>query len=192
MANTKWHREPDVWALIVASVALAVSVLSWLDVSRQLELYRGQVRAYVQVTDVRLIEPITKASFIKLKLSLKNSGQTAAVDIVGEMDYRVGIPERKGGNDATRKPVAPMGPGLERTFVLSSNRINRFDWPKPHARQNSVYFFGTVWYRDDTTKEQRKEDFCYELPLRDDSSLQATTLEPCGILQYTSNAQPPS
>jgi hypothetical protein len=92
MTQMTWHREPNVWAVVVAAVALVVSVLSWFDVSRQLKLYRGQVRAYVQVTDAKLVEPITTASFVTLELRLKNVGQTAAVNITANMDYRQGAP----------------------------------------------------------------------------------------------------
>lgn len=192
MADKQWYRDLNSWAFFIAALALIVSGLTWLDVNRQLTLYRGQVRAYVQVVDASLVEPITEASFIKLRLVLKNSGETAATDVAGEMDYRVGAPDLKGaGNSATRMPIAPMGPGLERTIVLTSNRRNRLDWPKPSPRQMPVYFFGTVWYRDDTTGERRKEDYCYELALTNESALAATTLEACGILGYTSTGNEP-
>src|SRR5207248_4480528 len=130
--------------------------------SHQLKLYRGQVRAYVQVVNANLVESITEASFIKISLHLKNSGQTAATHIVGEMNYRVGVPGLGEGNAATQKPVAPMGPGLERTVVLSSNVINRRQWPVPPPRHRSVYFFGTVWSKEDTTQPTRKEEDCSE------------------------------
>lgn len=88
---------------------------------------------------------------------------------------------------ATRKPIAPLGPGLERVAVLPSNGRNLRTWPAPSGRQMPIYFYGTVWYRDDTTGERRKEDYCYELPLTSEAALAQTTLEPCGILQYVSN-----
>jgi hypothetical protein len=132
MSKSAWHRDPDVWAVIIVASAFAISVITWLDVSRQLKLYRGQVRAYVQIVDARLVESISDASFLKLELHLKNAGQTAATNIIGEMDYRHGSPGRgDAGNSATRKPVAPMGPGLERVVVLSSNKMNRGNWPAP-------------------------------------------------------------
>jgi hypothetical protein len=192
MAERRWFHDLNSWAFFVAALALIVSGLTWSDVNRQLRLYRGQVRAYVQIVDAGLVEPITQASYIKLKLQLKNSGETAATNIAGEMDYRTGSPDFKGdGNSATRKPVAPMGPGLERTIVLTSNRINRREWPAPSPRQSPVYFYGTVWYRDDTTGDQRKEDYCYQLPLTNEAALTATALESCGILQYTSKVNAP-
>ena len=192
MSKTAWHRNPDVWAVMIATAAFSISVITWLDVSRQLKLYRGQVRAYVQVVDASLVESIADASFLKLQLRLRNAGQTAATGIVGEMDYQHGSPGRgDDGNSATRKPVAPMGPALERVVVLSSNKMNRGNWPTPFQRQMPIYFYGTVWYRDDTTGERRKEDFCYELPLKDSTAFSKTTLEPCGVLQYTSNYQGP-
>lgn len=192
MSEGKWFARLDVWAFVVALGAMVGTTLSWVEMRQQLALYRGQVRAYVQVVDAELVEPITEASYIKLKLRLRNSGQTAATGIVGEMDYRVGMPGTgKRGNSATQLTVAPMGPGLERSVVLTSNRINRHDWPTPHARQHAVYFYGTVWYRDDTTNDQRKEDYCYRLPLTKATALTTTTIEPCGILQYQSEAATP-
>src|SRR5450432_1708553 len=94
----------DIAAVVVAAAALLISTMSWLDVREQVALARGQIRSYVQVVDVRLVEPIVDASFIRLQLRMKNFGQTAAVNVYGEMDYRVGGPDPGGkGNDATRR-----------------------------------------------------------------------------------------
>jgi hypothetical protein len=178
----------EVWAVGIAAFALAVSFFSWWDVRKQVNLFGGQIRSYVQVSDVKLVEPITEASFIKLQLKMKNYGQTAAVNVHSEMDYDVGVPDFDGkGNSATRREIGSMGPGLERTATLTSNRINRREWPTPSSnRYQTIYFYGTVWYTDDTTHEKRKEDWCYCLPLKKDSDLTKTELEPCGTLTYTS------
>jgi len=181
-------RKTEFWATVISVVALAVSAMTWQDVHAQLRLISGQIRAYVQVVDVRLLEPITDSSFIRLQLRLKNLGQTATRQVYGEMDYDLGIPDVHGnGNEATGVRFGSMGPGLERLVTLQSNRINRRDWPTPYPRQESVYFFGTVWFVDDTTGEQRKEDWCYELPLTSETSLKRTDLEQCAKLTYKSN-----
>lgn len=165
-----------------------MSGLTWLDVRQQLQLFAGQIRAYVQVVDGKLVEPITDASFIKVQLNIKNFGQTAAVNVYGEMNYDVGIPDPEGaGNEATRLNLGAMGPGMERTVALTSNRINRRDWPTPRLRgYETVYFFGTIWFTDDTTKEQRKEDWCYQIPLKTEEDLKRTDLEPCRTVTYRS------
>ena len=54
-------RKTEFWATVISVVALVVSVLTWLDVHAQLRLTSGQIRAYVQVVDVRLLETITDA-----------------------------------------------------------------------------------------------------------------------------------
>ena len=186
--NKNSLRNPDVWAVLISVVALVVSGLTWLDVRQQLYLFAGQVRAYVQVIDAKLPEPITEPSFIRVQLHLKNFGQTAAANVYGEMNYAVGIPDPKGeGNEATRLQFGAMGPGMERLVTLTSNRINRRDWPTPRLRDyETVYFFGTIWFTDDTTKEQRKEDWCFEIPLKTEDDLKRTDPEPCRILTYTS------
>lgn len=54
------------------------------------------------------------------------------------------------------------------------------------AIEESVYFLGTAWFTDDTKHENRKEDWCYELPLKTEDDLKKTYLEPCNILTYKS------
>jgi|ERR1700693_27539 len=176
------------WALVIAAVALAFSGASWLDMRRQLKLFSGQVRAYVQVMEAKLLEPISETSLIHVQLRLRNLGQTAAVGVHGEMDYDLGMPEATGkGNEATHLDFGAMGPGLERLVTLTSNRFQRGDWPKPSQRgDRAVYFFGTIWYADDTTGDRRKEDWCYQLPLKQEADLIRTALEPCTILGYKS------
>lgn len=179
-------------SIVVSTVALVVSGLTWVDVRQQVRLFAGQIRSYVQVTDVALDRGIEEASFITLRLKVKNFGQTAATNVQAEMDYGVGMPDPSGkGNAATRLKFGAMGPGMERTLTLKSNRINRFGWPVPRQRGETAYFWGTVWFTDDTTREERKEDWCYSLPLRVASDLQRTDLVPCEILTYTSkNSRP--
>jgi hypothetical protein len=172
----------------ISIIALIVSGLTWLATRQQTQLAAGQIRAYVQVIEVKLDEPITDATFIKLKLKIKNFGQTAAVNVYGEMDYRVGMPDPKGeGNKATGRRIGSMGPGMERTVTFTSNRYNRYDWPTPQLRNyQTVYFFGTIWFTDYTTHARSKEDWCYALDLKTGTDLKKTDLEPCDILTYES------
>ena len=182
-----WFKSPDAWALTISAIALLVSTGTWLQVDQQLRLTAGQVKAYVQVVDATLVEPVSTASFITLRLRIKNCGQTAASDVHGEMDYDLGMPDPNGdGNGATRRDFGPMGPGIERDVRLTSNRINRRDWPTPSHVSPSIYFFGTVWYTDETTGDKRKEDWCFVLPLRAESDLNRTDLERSGVLMYRS------
>ncbi len=185
MTETK---KVEPWTFFIAALALVVSGLSWWDVHEQVRLARGQIRSYVQVVEMRLVEPISDASFITLQARIKNFGQTAAVNVYGEMDYAVGIPDPKGeGNQASRRTFGSMGPGLERTVILRSNRINRRNWPLPSIRGDRVaYFFGTIWFTDDTTHDERKDDWCYKLPLRTEVDLKRIELEAFDILSYKS------
>jgi hypothetical protein len=185
-----WIGRTDIWAVVISAVALTVSGMSWLETRQQLRLTAGQVRSYVQVVDVRLLEPVTEASFIKLQLRLKNFGQTAAINVYGEMDYARGMPDHTGrGNEATRRQLGSMGPGMERTVILTSNRINRRDWPAPRPRNyETIYFFGTVWFTDDTTRQGRKEDWCYELPVKTEGDLKRLDPGPCGVVTFESHA----
>lgn len=182
------NKRIEITAIIISMVALGISLASSIDVHQQVKLTSGQVRSYVQVVEAELVEPITEASIIKLQLRLKNFGQTAAINVYGEMDYQIGAPDMSGrGNSATRLSFGSMGPGMERTIVLTSNRINRREWPTPSLHNfQSVYFFGTIWYTDNTTHEENKEDWCYELPLKGEKDLSKLKLELSGILTYSS------
>jgi hypothetical protein len=188
-ASFRLHKKTENWALLISAVALLVSVRTWIDTHEQLSLAKGQVRSFVQVTDAKLIQSISDASFIVVQLKLKNFGQTAAVNLYGEMDYDLGTPDLAGlGNEATGQRLGSLGPGAERTRVLRSNRINRRDWPQPTSRGfQTVYFWGTIWYVDDTTRERRKEDWCYQVPLVSDRDLNRTDLDLCEKLTYSSS-----
>jgi hypothetical protein len=180
----------DIAAFIVAAAALIVSFLAWLDAHKQVKLTAGQVKSFVQVDEVKLGDKGLDASYIQVQLKIKNYGQTAAINVHGDMDYGDVIPDPEGkGNEATRRDFVSLGPGKERNIILQSNRINRRDWPTPIMRgDRAVYFWGTVWYTDDTTLENRKEDWCYKLVLKTEEDLKKTEVEPCGILTYKSKA----
>src|SRR5262245_16945556 len=109
-----WFGNPDWWAILLSVVAVVVSLGTCHQVDRQLDLTKGQVRAYVQVEDVSLVEPIAEASFIRLRLRVKNFGQTAAINVHGDMDYDLGMPGDGQGNPATQRDFGSMGPGMER------------------------------------------------------------------------------
>ena len=188
-----WIKKADVWAVVIAMMALIVSGLNWWDVRKQLRLASGQARSYVQVVEASLKEPLSSTSRVEIQLKVKNFGQTPAINVYGEMDYRVDMPDSKsGGNSATRLQFGAMGPGMERTITLQSNRYQREDWPTPTAGRyyKTVYFYGTIWFTDETTQEDRWEDWCYALPLRTDVDLNKVNLEPCGILTYKSTGNP--
>jgi hypothetical protein len=182
----------DIWALVIAAFSFVLSGASlWYSVT-QVNLTKGQVKAYAQVTEAKLVEPLAGASFVKVQLKIKNFGQTAAVDVSGDMDYNDAIPGASGEpNDASMLRLGSMGPGFERTVTLTSNRRSTRSWPAPSTRgENAIYFYGTVWYTDDTTREDRKDDWCFRLVLRTEEDLKKTEIEPCTILQYESKRDP--
>jgi hypothetical protein len=152
---------------------------------------RGQVKAYVQVEDAKLVEPIASASFIRVQLKVKNFGQTAATKVHGDMSYEKDSPGVGDPNSASVLNFGSMGPGFDQLVTLTSNRINRMDWVPSMRGDRSVYFFGTVWYVDDTTEQDRKDDWCYKLVLKTSDDLsKRTDLEPCIILRYESKYDP--
>ncbi|MBS1208793.1 MAG: hypothetical protein H6R19_1191 [Proteobacteria bacterium] len=191
--RSHWNRNPEVWTAVVAALALAVSLFTWLDTRKQLSLTSGQVRAYLQVVEAELSEPMRLGGYVKVKLKLKNLGQTAAVRVVADFDHRLGTPGDGGSpNYGARRKLQSFGPGLERQITLTSNRMERFALPPPQFRLPPVmYFFGTVWFTDDTTQETRKEDWCYSLKFVTEQDLSKTDLEPCDILTYKSEYNAP-
>lgn len=184
----RWWKNPDVWSVFIALCALVISVLTWLDTQKQLKQAIGQGKSNIQIESVKLLEPITDASYIKLQLQIKNFGLAAADSVYGEMDYSLGGPDFEGkGNSATRLDFGTFAPGMERTVTLKSNKLNDRDWPPPQFRfPPTIYFYGTIWYTDDISKEKKKEDWCYKLELRKDPDLEKTDLELEGILKYKS------
>jgi hypothetical protein len=182
----------DKWAFVISLLAFAISGATLWYSRKQVVLTTGQVKAYVQVTEAKLIEPISEASFVKVQLKLKNFGQTAATNVHGDMDYKDNSPNlTRESNYATLLRFGSMGPGLERSVILTSNRRSRREWPVPSLRgDQSVFFFGTVWYTDDTSGEERKEDWCYLLVLKTADDLKRTELEPCARLRFESGKDP--
>lgn len=73
--------EADVWVVVISLVALVVSGLSWWDVRQQLRLSsRPGFRETLFGTSRRC------------KLKVKNLGQTTAIDVHDDMDYRTSCP----------------------------------------------------------------------------------------------------
>src|ERR1039457_7134827 len=56
----------------------------------------------------------------------------------------------------------------------------------PSISRRSPTAFGTIWFIDDTTRQQHKEDWCYKLRWMKDADLKRTDLDPCNNLTYTS------
>lgn len=183
-----WKR-PDAWAVFVAVLALIVSAFSWFTTDQQLKLTKGQVRSYVQLIDAELTEPIATSSYFRLNLKLKNVGQTAAIAVQGEMFYELGFPgSSEYGGSGTKKDLQNFGPGVERVVQLTAPARNHHMWPPAQFKYPpTLYFFGSIWSTDDTTKERRREDWCFFLKLRRDGDMQSKTVEPCDVLTYRPN-----
>jgi hypothetical protein len=179
----------EYFAVGISVLALIASAFSAWYSRRQLTLTSGQIKAYVQVSDARLPQSLDEMRFVQIQLKIKNFGQTAAIDVQGDMSYQDNFPSLDHqSNSATLLRFGSMGPGFERTVTLTSNRTNMRQWPNPSLRgEHSVYFFGTVWYTDDTSREDRKEDWCYRLILRTADDIKKTELEPCTTLTFTSS-----
>ncbi|MEM7481078.1 MAG: hypothetical protein AAF481_07870 [Acidobacteriota bacterium] len=137
----------EVVSLVIAILAFVVSGLTWRDGRLQRELIAEQLRPYVQVVHAELVKPLGASSFVQLKITAKNFGQIAAETVRADMDYRVDLPEGDGGGEsATRMEIGPMGPAVERTFILQSNRMDRRTWAVRSQRMyETAYFYGSLW-----------------------------------------------
>lgn len=195
----KFLKKLEFWALVIAGFSLVLSGWTLLYTrtqialtNAQLVLTKGQIKSYVQVSEAKLVEPLSDARFVQIQLKLKNFGQTAAANVQGDMDYHDYSPDPNGeGNYATLRKFGPMGPGYERTVMLTSNRRNMGNWPVSLRGDRDVYIYGTVWYTDDTTAEDRKEDWCYEFAFKTEDDLKKIPdLKPCDILMYESKKDP--
>lgn len=175
-----WRRT-DAIAVFVSILALVVSGATWLTTERQLRLTSGQVRAYVQILDAELSEPLSKSNYHTLDLKVKNVGQTAAVEIEAQMFFELGpIPTDPATTSSNRRKLQSLGPGVERVIRLTSLARNHRMWPKPQYKYPPTFlFYGSLWTTDDTTKERRREDWCYVLKLRTEQDLETTKVESC-------------
>jgi hypothetical protein len=176
-------------ALATSLLAMAISIATWLDSRQQARIAAGQARAAVQVQNVRLVEPLSKASFVRLELRIKSFGGTSAVKVSAAMEYNTTMPHAKGGLNSPLQ-VLPLAPGMERIVVLQSNRrAGLTPWPHPNqSRPERVFFFGTLSFVDETTGRSGHDDFCYQIPIRTDADLDRLDLEPCGSLRYESSS----
>lgn len=183
---SKYLKKLELWAVVISLFALLVSLYSLFAAQEQLKITKGQVRSYVQVLDAELAEPIQTANFFKVNLKLKNVGQTAAIKVKADMGFELGMPGSADNTGAGRKKeLQNFGPGVERSVQLTSVGRNNAMWPKPQFKYPpTFYFFGSVWAIDDTTKDVRREDWCYFIKTRTDEDLKSTRLEPCDILTY--------
>lgn len=173
-------------SFVISGLAFGVSLAGLLYTREQLKLSAGQIRSFVQVLDVTLDKPLPDSSFATVLIHVKNAGQTAAGRVVGEMDYRHGWPDNnRDGNSATATDFGALGPGVERTVRITHNAYtNRFEPPPVYPRQSPYYFYGSVWYEDDTTKEIRRDDWCYELEWKSEEDMKSTSLRQCRDQYY--------
>jgi hypothetical protein len=165
-------------SLIVAIAALFLSFRACSDSNEALKISKQQSMAFLQVVDAQLEEPIRDASCVKIKLNIKNLGQIPANNVKAEFDYGVFIGSIKSdGNIATRSVVGGIGQGFEKSITLKSNHWNHNDWKIKNGRfQDVIYFYGTIFYKDDLSEEEKKVDWCFELPLNNENALTALRL----------------
>jgi hypothetical protein len=190
MSMKKWMKNIKMdTSLMISFIALLISGLAALFSYKQLTLSAGQIRAYVQVTEASLAEPLMEASYIKIRLRIKNFGQTAAIKISGNMDYSAIVPDITGkGNGANITDIGTMGPGMEKVVIITSNKINYRSFPEPRlGRSPQIYFYGTIWYTDATTNVRGHEDWTYQLTLKKPEDLNKTELEQSETLVFKSN-----
>lgn len=168
----------DLLSLVLSLVAIFVSIKSCSDSNRALEISEKQSKPFIQVTNPELIEPIGSASFIEMKLTLKNTGQVPANDIKIEFDYSTEIGNIvKDGNSATRKNIGSIGQGYEKSVILRSNKRNIRMWKINNRFPDILYFYGTVFYQDDLNEGvEKKVDWVYELRLDSEEALRTKKL----------------
>ncbi|MEO6304262.1 MAG: hypothetical protein ABIP51_13940 [Bacteroidia bacterium] len=174
--------------ITLSLLALVISVRTCNISNRAIEISEKQGQAFIQISDAKLVDTLNNASFLAIELTLKNLGQTPASSMSAEMDFYLGcIPNNIEGNTATRKEIPSMGQGFESKLILTSNRINLRDWKANGGRlYKTLFFFGTVFYKDNLTQINRKVDWTFELPLKNDKSLKQLNLTPPGTFFYQS------
>jgi hypothetical protein len=181
--------DTDKVARWIAVISLLVSLAGTYYSSQQTRITSGSQKAFVQVFEAALVEPLPAASFVRVRIKLKNFGLTAATEVQGDFDYSEGMPGDE-HNSATNRRLGAMAPGRDSTVVFQSNRRNMSRDIHPQYRlPPTYYFYGTVRYQDDTTGEQRQDVWCYQVNYRSEEDLKRTDLQPCDILQYSPKAR---
>ncbi len=184
----------EIAGFILSIFALFFSFKSCSDSNRALDISLNQSMAFLQVTDAELIEPIDSASFIKIKLTIKNLGQTPARDIKIEFDHGIKIGDfETEGNSTTRKEIGSIGQGFEKTVVLTSNSRNFRMWNVNSRFPDILCFFGTIFYKDKINENiEKKVDWCYELKLDKVESLKTRKITQSDSNRFESKYSQPN
>lgn len=192
----EWFRQNglEIAGLIFSFSAFCFSYKSCRDSNKALDISLNQSIAFLQVVDAELVKPIDSASFIEIKLTLKNLGGIPARDIKVEFDYQ----KQEGnfdydGNSITRKEIGSIGQGFQETITLRSNRRNFRMWEVKPRLPDVLYFYGTAFYKDRISDNiEKKVDWCYELRLDKEESLMTKKLIKSDRDRYESNYSNPN
>jgi hypothetical protein len=178
----------SLFSLIFSFFALVISARTCSYSNKGLKITENQGMPFLQVINVKLIDPVNKSSLITLDLNLKNLGLTPATNVSVEMDYNVGDNgPRSKGNSSTRINVNDIGQGSEYTIRLKSNRFNREEWKTNTSNvYQTGYFYGTVFYSDKYSGKIKKVDWCFELPLKSEESLNQLVLNQSTFYKFES------
>ncbi|MEZ4892808.1 MAG: hypothetical protein R3A50_09815 [Saprospiraceae bacterium] len=157
----------EITGLIISTFAFFISIKSCSDSTRALNISLNQSMAFVQVVDAELVNSIDSASFIEVKLTLKNLGLIPARDVKVEFDYGIQIGSFEfEGNSTTRKEIGSIGQGFEKVVILRSNKRNFRLWEIKGRMFDVLYFYGTAFYKDRISdNKEKKVDWCFELKL---------------------------
>ena len=162
-------------SIAISVSACFVSIQSCCNSKKAITISEYQGIPFLQITEIKLKESIKEASFITVDITIKNLGQIPATDVSIEMDYGKEIFTH--GNNVTNKKIGGIGQGSEERVVLVSNRRNMRDWKtRSYRNYETLYFYGTIFYRDKFNDREKKIDWCYELPLNNENSLSDLTL----------------
>lgn len=181
----------DTIILTISLLSLFISFKTCSINDTQLKISKKQGEAYIQVSDVKLVESLESSSFITVELTLKNLGQIQAIKMSGEMDYNIGMfPNNKGGNSASRRQIPNMGQGFETKIQITSNRRNMTNYEGHTKRRGEKFYcYGTIFYTDYFSEEEKKVDWIFELPIKNKNSLSQLELLPCRFFSYQSEYQ---
>jgi hypothetical protein len=133
---------------VVSIVALMISFKTCITSDRALEISERQSEPFLQISELKLIDSLNNISFLTIELTIKNLGQTPAINVSAEMDYKLGIVSKeKYGNSVTRRAIPNIGQSFETKIQLVSNRRNMRNWKTSGFRMHeTLFFYGTLFY----------------------------------------------
>lgn len=172
---------PHFWTIALGVLAIAISVLSYLQSRKALELSTGIARAAVQVSSARLVNKPEDSPWLRYDLTVTNFGQVTARNIVPHSQFDVSQFEVPITTSLYEHPRATdMVTKFSQTIRLQANRrFSSYAERLAVGNKTKLLISGDIEYTDDITGIRSKDNWCFVYDPNDEEQTRTLELRRC-------------